>query len=540
MAERKNSSEEDYLDNLLNAVLNNSNEKKEEELNSDDELLGEIEGDLFDGDLSAMEALGFEESLDDGEVSVEKPKKEKKGLWGRKKKDRKKDALEAESEDIFKEAEDIENSAGIIEDMLAAEQEDILSDEAVLSDNISSEPEYIPEPEYIGDEAGSTFEDEDMQGLYDILGVGDSTTGTDEGDELDEINRLEEEKPKRKKKKEEKVKKEKDKKKSRLGKKQKGKKAEEDTEDFDLGISLGMDLSDDVNEADLEDNSDDISDTGMSLNSSMEDLGFGGLDDIFMGGEETDSPAEANTGMGMMDFEDDDMSDDEEDEEEEPKKKKKEKKEKKKKEKKEKPPKEKKPKKEKPKKEKKPKEPDQIIKIRFPFVIFCISLIVLLVVGLKLGGNYKYYMEKTDLALTYYLDKNFDAAYGELSGLELNGDDVNFFNQVETIMYVQRHYTSYKNLYSLKEYDQALFTLLRGVKMYDKYKDTAREYNCYDDMTLVLGWINAALQEKYGLTESEARELNLLDDRYEYAERIYKLADEAQAREEALEEASGE
>lgn len=216
------------------------------------------------------------------------------------------------------------------------------------------------------------------------------------------------------------------------------------------------------------------------------------------------------------------------------KKKEKKKKEKKKKEKK---PKKEKPKKEKKKKEKKPKkpqQPDEIIRIPKPFIIFCISLIVLLTVGLKLGGNYRNYMERTDAALSYYLNKDFESAYNELRGLDMNDNDKNFYNQVETIMYVQRHYTSYKSLYSLEKYDQALHTLLRGIKMYDKYKDTAREYNCYDDMTLVLGWIDTALQEKYGITESEARELNLIEDQYEYAEKVYKLADEAEAREKAL------
>ena len=41
MAVHKNSSEEDYLDNLLNAVLNGSNEKQQEEINNDEDLLGE-------------------------------------------------------------------------------------------------------------------------------------------------------------------------------------------------------------------------------------------------------------------------------------------------------------------------------------------------------------------------------------------------------------------------------------------------------------------------------------------------------------------
>lgn len=512
MAVHKNSSEEDYLDNLLNAVLNGSNEKKQEELNNEEELLGEIEDDLFDGDISSMEALGFENVMEDETVSEEKPKKERKGLFGRKKKDRKKTAMEAKTDEetkpdvVFEEAEGFENPPEFMEDLMG----DTFLGEDVLSDNVTAEKE-APEEE------NSSFAEEDMQGLYDILGVND----TEENNDIDEINRLEEENPKKKNKKKKKAKK--TKKKLGFGKKKGNKNDDEELLDDDLDLSLDF-SNDSISEDPSDEGSqEDFSATGLGMNSGMEDMGLGSFEDIFMGGEETESQGMHNDSIGMSD------------DEEEPK----EKKEKKKKEKKKK---EKKPKKEKPKKEKKkkapkkPKEPDEIINIPVPFIIFCISLIVLIVVGLRLGGNYRYYMERTDLALTYYLDKDFDAAYDELRGLDLNDEDVNFYNQVETIMYVQRHYTSYKSLYSLKKYDQALFTLLRGIKMYDKYKDTAREYNCYDDMTLVLGWIDAALQEKYGLTESAARELNLITDRYEYSEKIYELADEAEAREKALEE----
>ncbi len=530
MAVHKNSSEEDYLDNLLNAVLNGSNEKQQEEINNDEDLLGEIEGDLFDGDISSMDELGFGEALDNDTDLEEKPQKEKRGFWGRKKKDKKNTAPEPEAKQdvVFEEAESLENSPEFMDDMALDKG---LSDEEALLYN-------APLQEDFEEEKGS-FEEEDMQGLYDILGVND----TEENHDNDEISRLEEEKPKKKNKKEEKAKK--SKKKFAFGKEKKSKKNKEEADDFDfdLGMNLGMDLSDNgLNEDSASQAMDEKpDDMGLSIHGDMEDMGLGGFEDIFMGGEETESQPDNKTGISMLDnYDDDDYGDDDDmsdNEEDEPKKKK----EKKKKEKKEKKPKEKKvkekkPKKEKPKKEKKPKEPDQIIKIPVPFIVFCISLIIFIVVALKLGGNYKYYMEKTDAALAYYLDKNFDAAYNELRGLDMNDKDINFYNQVETIMFVQRHYTSYKNLYSIKKYDQALFTLLRGVKMYDKYKDIAREYNCYDDMTLVLGWINTALQEKYGLTESAARELNLLTDRYEYAEKIYKLADEAEAREKALEE----
>ena len=107
-------------------------------------------------------------------------------------------------------------------------------------------------------------------------------------------------------------------------------------------------------------------------------------------------------------------------------------------------------------------------------------------------------------------------------------------------MYVNRHYDAYQSLIKMDEYEQGLYSLLKGVKMFDKYQNQGRELNCYDDMQNVLGWIDKGLLETYGLTESQAREMNLISDEEEYAEMVYRIADEARQRIKAEKEAEEE
>jgi len=94
----------------------------------------------------------------------------------------------------------------------------------------------------------------------------------------------------------------------------------------------------------------------------------------------------------------------------------------------------------------------------------------------------------------------------------------------------------------MDEYEQGLYSLLKGVKMFDKYQNEGRKLNCYDDMQTVLGWIDRGLLETYGITESEARELNLLnnDDKlaYEVAVIAQKAREKAEAAMKEAEEAA--
>lgn len=542
MAGGNNSSEEDYLDSLLKSVLGENSGQEDEKLNkdkkfgeediSDEELLGNIESELFSEGFDGLDAeisdeeinsLIFDDSLEEENIKLTKGNK-KRFRWSRKKK---------VEEAVVVEKPDDENQ--VIENNLNIEK----NDEEVkdIDESQDIEEAYIPEEKpqdieedvFIPEGFENIFEgfsndedkeheentlDDDMKGLYDILSF------DDQEEKDDEILKLEEEKTSKKKKKEKGLffkRKNRSKRKSDKGEKSSSDLlGDESEEDFNDDISMG-DLFSIDNEA-LENN-----ETG------LEEFG-----DMFLGGEE-ESNAEYDENTRLMDEMDNGEYDEEDilrdnDEESPKKKKEKKKKEKKKKVKKEKSKKEKKPKK--VKKPKKNKEADIIIPISKPFIIFSVSLIILIVIALKLGGDYNNYITKTDSAVSYYLNQDYEAAYNQLVGLEMHEDDQFFYDKLETIMYVYRHYASHKELYELENYDQSLHTLLRGIKLYDKYKEQAREYDCFDDLTTILGWIDAALLEKYGITESQAREINLITNRNDYAEKVYKISDEVKEKEE--------
>ncbi len=248
-------------------------------------------------------------------------------------------------------------------------------------------------------------------------------------------------------------------------------------------------------------------------------LGFGiSLDDMGFGEEEKtlDENEELIRKMDNGEIDEEELLDDEEKEDDKKKKKEKKKKEKK--------PKVKKEKKTKKIKVKKPKKPDVIIPIPRAFLIFSLSFIVLLSVFLIFGGKLYYYNNQMQKATAHYVNKDYNKAYDELSGMNLKESDMAFYNQVQTIMFVMHHYEQGIALAKLNNYEHGLDELIKGVSCYDKYQNIGRNYDCYDEMTEVLSWIDYELENTYGLSESEARELSLIEDRVDYAYKVRVLA----------------
>ncbi len=514
MATGKNSSDEDYLDSLLKAVLGKDSGQEDGKLNNDNEfgeedLLGDIENELFSDGFDDIDAKISESEIDslflddssDQKKNKLKKRNKRRSIFGRKKKVQEDAALEEQDyiSQVVENTSDEKKNSNVINEV------DEVDNPEEKTYDIESDDILIPEGfENIFEDDDKSHEENDMQGLYDIL----SFDNQEEKDE--EVLKLEEEKASKKKNKG-----------LFSGKKKKSKKVS----DIDEDSSNDSETEDDFK---LDNPMEDL----FSLDNESTENNETGLEefgDMFLGGEEEDN-AEYDENARLMEEMDNGEYDENDilsDEEEDSKKKKKKKKKKEKKGKKEKEEKEEKPKKEKkPKKPKGPKEPDVIIPIPKLFIVFSISLVILLVIGLKLGGDYRNYKTKTEAALTYYLNQDYKAAYNQLIGMEMDEDDQFFYDKLETIMFVYRHYESHNLLYELENYDQALHTLLRGIKVYDKYKEQAREYECFDDFTTILGWLDAALLEKYGITESQARELNLIKSRYEYAEKVYQIVDE--------------
>ena len=366
--------------------------------------------------------------------------------------------------------------------------------------------------------------EEDINNLMDILGAFGDSEGLSEEDEIEVENKGGKWK-KKKKKKDKKAKKDK---KSFFKKKKDNKEESFDNvanssgelESSGFENAFGMSATDDSSNQQQQQEDD----FGFGFN--FDEIGFSSTEDIFADSNSSDSNSNNNeseekkSSGGRSNRELDD--EDEEDEEDDKKKKKKEKK------KKEKKPKQKK---EKEKKEKvRDKELDEVIHMSKGVAFILLSFVVMLVIFLIYGGNLYQYNKKMQHATNMYVEKKYSEAYDTLWGIEIKEDDMSFYNQIITVMYVMRYYEAGCSHVELKDYAQGLDSLIKGIKAYDKNQNNAREYKCFDDMTVVLGWINDELKEVYGLTESEARELSLIDDKYEYAFKVRTIANEVEKR----------
>jgi hypothetical protein len=93
-----------------------------------------------------------------------------------------------------------------------------------------------------------------------------------------------------------------------------------------------------------------------------------------------------------------------------------------------------------------------------------------------------------------------------------------------TVMFVNKQLNSYNNYYSLGKYPEALDSLLKGLKRYDKYIELATMLGIKTDLDYVRTQILAELKNKFDLSEREALKINRINDRKEYSLKIYEAA----------------
>jgi len=186
-----------------------------------------------------------------------------------------------------------------------------------------------------------------------------------------------------------------------------------------------------------------------------------------------------------------------------------------------------KPKKVKPKKppkQKKAKLPDEIIPIPWGLLGLGLSVTVLLVAAVTIGGDYYHYEKAMGRAVAYYIDKDYQSAYREISGLDIKEKDQFFYEQVKVVMTVESNYDMFKSMMRIGSYTEALDLLLKGVENFDLYQNDAREWEAFDDLEVSLRRVVDALNKYYGITESQAREINLIESRREYTSKVAELA----------------
>lgn len=142
---------------------------------------------------------------------------------------------------------------------------------------------------------------------------------------------------------------------------------------------------------------------------------------------------------------------------------------------------------------------------------------------LILGTNIISYSLNIQHASDYFSKQKYTDAYYEVYGVELRDEDLELYEKIATVMFVNKQLNSYNNYYNIKQYPQALDSLLKGLKRYDKYIELATYLGVDSDLNYVRNQILSELDKKFNLTETEAEQINTITNMKDYSLAVYDV-----------------
>lgn len=159
------------------------------------------------------------------------------------------------------------------------------------------------------------------------------------------------------------------------------------------------------------------------------------------------------------------------------------------------------------KKKEKPLVREEIIKISPVSMVFIMTIIVAVIMGVYFGSTIFSYNSKMNQASSYYVDREYSKAYDILAGMDLKKSDEGFYNQVINIMKVEKCMNDFQSYLEIGYYSNALEALIKGVENFDGNIGVANELGTVEILNSILNNIDTALQNYYGMTVEEVRNI---------------------------------
>lgn len=131
------------------------------------------------------------------------------------------------------------------------------------------------------------------------------------------------------------------------------------------------------------------------------------------------------------------------------------------------------------------------------------------------------YNQKISNASRYFERKDYSQAYNEICGLDLEDEDVELYNKIKTVMIVDKQLDSFNNYYNMREFPEALDSLLKGLKRYQKYIELATMLGIKDDMDYIKDQITDELYHVFSMTEEEAMDIISMENQSDYTKAVY-------------------
>lgn len=140
------------------------------------------------------------------------------------------------------------------------------------------------------------------------------------------------------------------------------------------------------------------------------------------------------------------------------------------------------------------------------------------------GSNSFSYNQSVAKAEEYFGNREYTEAYNEIRGVDLKNEDIEMYDKIMTVMYVNKQLNSYNNYYAMQMYPEALDSLLKGLEKYDNYQEAAKQLGISSDLDYVRGQIIVELQTIFSLSEQEAYSIIELGTQQEYSQEVIEAA----------------
>lgn len=115
---------------------------------------------------------------------------------------------------------------------------------------------------------------------------------------------------------------------------------------------------------------------------------------------------------------------------------------------------------------------------------------------------------------------NYEAAYAEIAGVDVSKKSAPMAEKVRMCMQLKKEMNSYQNYYQMQMYLEALDSLMKGIRNYDTNKDTAEDYDILTQYNELEGEIAGELYKEFGVSETQARNINQIEDQEEYTKQL--------------------
>ncbi len=148
--------------------------------------------------------------------------------------------------------------------------------------------------------------------------------------------------------------------------------------------------------------------------------------------------------------------------------------------------------------------------------IFCGLIAIFIIVGTNL---YTYSLNmskaKSDFERQRYTD-----AYNDIYGYKVKTSDMELYDKIMTVMYVNKQLNSFYNYSSLSKQPEALDSLLKGLARYEEVIDKAVSLGIKEDMDSLKSQIIVELEDKYNIKEKEALAIIYTEGKDEYTQHV--------------------